>query len=96
MSKEFVEIKNLKNKIVDLITICEDLKQTNTNLEQEILELKKENQIKEFENSELRQKYETLKIAKTLTSSSKDSHDAKIKINRIVREIDKCIGLLNK
>jgi len=96
MSKEFVEIIDLKNKIVDVITIYEDLKKTNNNLDQEIAELKKEIQLKEFEYSELRQKFETLKIAKTLTSSSKDSHDAKIKINKIVREIDKCIGLLNK
>ena len=37
-----------------------------------------------------------LKIAKALIGSEEDSHEAKQKINRIVREIDKCIALLNK
>jgi len=41
-------------------------------------------------------KYESLKLAKIIAPSSTDSHDAKIKLNRIVREIDRCISLLNK
>ena len=41
-------------------------------------------------------KYNKLKLAKRLLASSGDSHDAKIKINRIVREIDKCVALLNR
>jgi len=96
MSKEFVEIENLKAKIVDVISIYEHLKKTNTLLEEDNSNLTKKIQLKDYEISELQQQYETLKIAKTLTSSSKDSHDAKIKVNKIVREIDKCIGLLNK
>ena len=43
---------------------------------------------------ELEEKIKILKITKTLTSS-KDSFDVKIKINEALREIDKCIGLLN-
>jgi len=31
-----------------------------------------------------------------LAGNSEDSHQAKLKINRIVREIDKCIALLNR
>lgn len=34
-------------------------------------------------------------IAKTL-ESGKDSYQAKLKINELVREIDKCIAILNK
>ncbi len=45
---------------------------------------------------ELNKKYESLKLAKVIATSSVDSHDAKIKLNRIVREVDKCISLLNK
>jgi len=40
--------------------------------------------------------YNNLKIAKSLDASIANSHDAKLKVNRIVREIDKCIALLNK
>lgn len=37
----------------------------------------------------------TIKIAKSLTGAE-DSTEAKLKINALVREIDKCIALLNK
>ena len=47
-------------------------------------------------NQDLSKKVEDLKFAKSLAGGSEDSHEAKIKINRLVREIDKCISLLNK
>ncbi len=47
-------------------------------------------------NEELNQRYESLKLAKVIAASSDESHDAKIKLNRIIREVDKCISLLNK
>lgn len=46
--------------------------------------------------SEVQIKYDNLKLAKTLELSQGDGHDAKLKINQMVREIDKCIALLNR
>ena len=43
---------------------------------------------------QLEEKIKTLKIAKTL-ETIEGNVDAKLKINELVREIDKCIGLLN-
>lgn len=69
----------------------------------EVLDLKKNNQelqkkIKQQQAriSELEVKYANLKIARSLMAENEDSHDAKIRVNRIVREIDKCIALLNR
>ena len=45
---------------------------------------------------ELEQQNKKLKLAKSFLAESDDVHDAKIKINKLVREIDKCIALLNK
>jgi uncharacterized protein YjgD (DUF1641 family) len=42
----------------------------------------------------LEEKIKTLKIAKTL-EIKEGNVEAKLKINELVREIDKCIGLLN-
>jgi phage shock protein A len=42
------------------------------------------------------EKYNNIKLAKTIISVEDNAHDAKIKMNRIVREIDKCIALLNR
>ncbi len=47
-------------------------------------------------NQDLSKKVEDFKFAKSLVGGDEDSHEAKIKINRLVREIDKCISLLNK
>ena len=66
----------------------QELLQRNSDLEELILE--RDNTIKELEEQN-----NTIKIAKALVTGE-DTHDAKIKINRIVREIDKCIALLNK
>jgi hypothetical protein len=44
---------------------------------------------------ELEEKIKVLKIAKSLEGSS-NTFEQKDKINEMLREIDKCIGLLNK
>jgi len=45
---------------------------------------------------EIEGKYNQQQLAKAVLASSGDNHDAKIKVNRIVREIDQCIALLNR
>jgi len=45
-------------------------------------------------NNQLEEKIRKLKIAKAL-ETKEGNVDAKLKINELVREIDKCIGLLN-
>ncbi len=59
------------------------------NLEESINQLRRENQI-------LEQKYENLKLAKMLIASEDENKDAKNRIQKLVREIDKCIALLNQ
>jgi hypothetical protein len=49
---------------------------------------------KDNDYKQLHLKYENLKTVNSLLSGS-DAHDTKIKLNRIVRDIDKCLSLLN-
>ncbi len=65
-------------------------------IREEALDRAKE-QISQYERqiSALEDSNKTLKIAKSLTGADENS-DAKLKINELVREIDKCIALLNK
>ncbi len=44
----------------------------------------------------LKEKNKQLQLAEAFKASSTDTNDAKMKIGRIVREIDKCIALLNR
>jgi len=89
-------VDDLKNKVQKIMALYADLKQECTELKNENQELKTELKNKESEVDFLKNKYNKLKLAKSISVSANDSHDAKIKINRIVREIDKCIALLNR
>ena len=65
-------------------------------LEEKVLVLKNDVEILEQEKSELGRKNEQLKIATHILSGVDENREAKQKINKLVREIDKCIALLNK
>ncbi len=65
-------------------------------LEQKLQEAEKRLKEKEEELKALHLKYETLKVAKSLAGAVPQGEDAKSKINMIIRDIDKCIGLLNR
>ena len=46
--------------------------------------------------NELENKYQTLKIAKTIEGSKEDTRETKLKINALIREIDACIVQLSE
>lgn len=89
-------IDDLKQHIETVKELHLNALDENKKLKEEIKSLSAEVENKEKQNEQLEKKYESLKLAKVIAASSTDAHDAKIKLNRIVREIDKCISLLNK
>lgn len=89
-------ISALNNKAEKMISVIEKLKAENSALKEELGQANKELKSKELDFHDLNVKYENLKLAKVIQLSGSDLHDAKIKVNRIVREIDKCISLLNR
>ena len=89
-------IIDLKENIKKIKGLNSQTSQENSKLKEEIVELNSKIQQQNTNNEELIKKYESLKLAKSIAVSSGDAHDAKIKINRLVREIDKCISLLNR
>jgi len=87
---------DFKLKVKQIIAKHEALKQEKNqllekigNLESTIIQLQKENRF-------VGQKYENLKLARMLDVSEGENKDAKNRIQKLVREIDKCIALLNK
>ena len=91
-----VILDHLKNKVQKVFNLYDRLKSENAALLKEKNELEKKLKDKESEIEFLKNKHNKLKIAKSILASTGDKHDARIKINRIVREIDNCIALLNK
>ena len=89
-------ISSLKEKLNKLVNKYENKKQEYNSLLVENDELKNELEKNKIEFEQLKTKYKKLELTKAFLSSSEDTHDAKLKINGIVREIDKCIALLNR
>ena len=89
-------ISLLEEKIKQVIRVAEGLKANNLQLQQQVDELTGRLRVKNQEMEVLESKYQSLKLTKTLTSSPEDVKNVKFQVNRMVREIDKCIALLNK
>jgi predicted nucleic acid-binding Zn-ribbon protein len=73
------------------------------NLKREVEELKNGNKVlktvlqdKEEKINELELKYERIKLSGALMGGSEDANEAKKKITELVREIDRCVALLNR
>ena len=88
-------VEELKWKVKQLMDQYENIKSHNGQLLEENKNLKKELKQKDIELANCQDKLSKRKLAASMASVD-SPHDAKIKINRIVREIDKCIALLNK
>ncbi len=89
-------VVELRNNLKQIINLYQRKKEENKQLKTENDNLIKTIHTLKNETDNYSVKYDTLQLAKTFTEASGSSHDAKIKVNRIVREIDKCIALLNK
>lgn len=89
-------LNDLKANIEQLFQQYNHLENEITTLEEKVLSLKSEIELLEKDKLEMSQKNEQLKIATVLLSGVDENKVAKQKINRLVREIDKCIALLNK
>jgi chromosome segregation ATPase len=86
----------LNQKIHQLLSVCERMKSERDRLQTSVAE--RDAQIADLNQQfkELEEKNKKLQLARAFETSGIDTRDAKLKIGRIVREIDKCMALLNK
>jgi hypothetical protein len=86
----------LEENIKRVLLVAEELKTSNLQLKQQVAELSETVRVKDLKLETLELKYQKLKLTGTLVASSEDVGHAKLQINKMVREIDKCIALLNR
>lgn len=97
MSIEQAEIlEGIKGKIQSVKVMLQEQKDLNEDLSEQNEALQKEVQHQQSKIDELEERNQKLSLVKGILSESENSDEARIKINRIVREIDKCIALLNR
>ena len=96
MSNQREITENLKDKIQRFISLYEHTKAERDTLSEDkkILEVQIAQQQKTLK--ELEDKYKKVQLAEAFKATSTDTKDAKLKVGKIVKEIDKCIALLNK
>jgi FtsZ-binding cell division protein ZapB len=85
---------SVKEKIKKLLLVLDELKKENSILKKDVQEYKKQNEIMITKINNLTQKSDLLKINQSIESES-DSNYTKKKIDQYIREIDKCINLID-
>jgi len=94
MADPTVLVSGIELKVLTLIRQLRLLKAENEQFQQEINQLKRENEEQKNMIRESESKMKILKTAKTL-ETKEGTVEAKARVNELLREIDKCIGLLN-
>lgn len=87
-------VSNIKQKTEKLVAKQQLLEKENKDLTVKIEEVKKELEEKNQQVLELNDKIKLLKLAKNVDGES--TKEVKLKINEMVREIDKCIAQINR
>ncbi|MDR1633176.1 MAG: hypothetical protein LBR97_09955 [Dysgonamonadaceae bacterium] len=87
---------NFEAKVRQLMFLCDSLKQENADLKLLLAGQKALNESLTEENEQLKNKYDNLKMAKIISVRQNDFSVAKKRLSDLVREVDKCIALLNE
>jgi regulator of replication initiation timing len=95
MDDLFEIVSLLDNKLSKLLGQYKDLQQYNSRLIEQNNELKQKGHHHQEQFDELEKKYESLRVANAMVGSKEDKHITKLKINTLIREIDKCIVQLS-
>ncbi len=85
---------DLEVRIKQLMLLCDFLKDENFRLKAEIQSKQRDIDLLNDELKQLKTKYDNLKLARTITAASVNVDDARSKLSKLVREVDKCINLL--
>jgi len=95
MNDLFQIVNDLEAKLSKILGRQAMLQEENIRLLQENKQLQQEVEKRDRELKNLENRYESLRVAKTMVGSKEDKHVTKLKINTLIREIDKCIVQLS-
>ncbi|MBR4002271.1 MAG: hypothetical protein IKI89_07920 [Bacteroidales bacterium] len=89
-------VESIKQNFERLIALYEGEKQKNAQLASQLEEYRVAVQSGEQQITDLKRQIENLKLAGAFTGNGGSSAVAKEKIDKLIREIDKCISFLEK
>ena len=88
-------LRLFETRVRQLILKYNELEKENQELYAMVDEKDRALQVANAEINKLKEEYENLKLAKMIDISSQELGDAKSKVTKLIRDIDKCIALLN-
>ena len=92
----YEELTLLNKKLEELFERYNDLRTKNKELKIENELVRRSLQEKNEEIKQLEIKYQSVKLSGALLGEGGNAGEAKKKINELVREIDRCVALLNR
>ncbi len=96
MSK-IIEVTNLlEDKLETLLEAYTFLKEENDFLHHKLVDLETKLSKSKEQLIEKEESYQLLKVAKTIEGSNESTRETKLKINALIRDIDKCIVQLSE
>ena len=93
--EERQSIKKFEARVRNILVQYSVLKQENTDLYTELEKKDEEIRLLKEELSRSKNEYNNLKLAKMIEITDSDIKESKMKITRLVREINKCISILS-
>ncbi|HKK59873.1 MAG TPA: hypothetical protein VJ937_10375 [Salinivirga sp.] len=96
MADKDQKLIEIQEKLDQLISSYEMCMEANSMLSSEIEEIKTRLDKRNAEYETLKERFETLKVARSIGDTPEGKKEARAKINAIVREVDQCIALLNR
>jgi predicted nuclease with TOPRIM domain len=89
------QLGDLKNKVEKLINLHERLMTENKELKSRYEKLQERMEQQDRQLHELEEKNKLIKLAQKVAGSDQNTRDIKLKINEYIREIDRCLALIN-
>ena len=97
MTKEQSKLlNNYESRVHQLMRVCDGLKEDNSGLKCQIEGFKQLQKELEEANRIIKVKYDNLKMARIISTKQGDLKGAKSRLSKLVKEVDKCIALLNE
>lgn len=96
MADKDQKLIEIQEKLDQLISSYEMCMEANSMLSSEIEEIKTRLDKRNAEYEALKERFEALKVARSIGDTPEGKKEARAKINAIVREVDQCIALLNR
>ena len=96
MDDNLRQLKELKFKVEKLINLHEQLLKQHQQLQTTNNQLTQKIEKQEIQIADLTETNRVIRMAQRISGSDQNTRDIKLKINEYIREIDRCIGLINR